>query len=103
MAVTLPALIDSEPASAASQVTFVRSFGEPGRPLMSPGGLDVDPSGAVYVANTGNDTVAKYPSGSTTPAWTVGDRGYPISRPSFNNPRDVAVLGDLVYVAGPTV
>ena len=102
VAATLPTLVNSAPASAASDVTFVRSFGEPGRPLMSPGGLDVDATGAVYVANTGNDTVAKYPSGSPTPVWTVGERGYPISRPSFDNPRDVAVLGDLVYVAQPS-
>ena len=100
--VMLPPLLHSDPAVAASQVTFVRSFGEPGRPLVSPGGIDVDAGGAVYLANTGNDTVAKYAPGASAPTWTVGDRGYPLATPSFENPRDVAVLDNLVYVAQPS-
>ena len=80
---------------------FAASVSTVGR-LVLPGGIDVDAGGAVYLANTGNDTVAKYAPGASSPTWTVGDRRYPLATPSFENPRDVAVLDNLVYVAQPS-
>ena len=59
-------------------------------------GLDVDPSGNVYIADTGNDQVAAYgPTGKQL--WRVGVRGTKqLGR--FNNPRDVAYLSGKLYV-----
>jgi tripartite motif-containing protein 71 len=94
-------------ASAASHVsvtskpTYVRTIGHSGQALMYPSGLAVDAAGNVVVADTGNDRIQLYPAGSTTPSWTVGVRGAPIGggTDSFENPRDVAVDANFVYVA----
>lgn len=87
--------------SADSTAGFVTAFGSSGRPQVSPGGIDVDETGAVYIADTGKDTVSKYLANASQPVWEVGRRGYSVAAPSFVNPRDVAVLDDLVYVAEP--
>ncbi len=62
-----------------------------------PGGVAVDASGNVYVADTGNDQVKAYwPNGAVR--WTVGTRG-PKSLNTFDNPRDIAYLNGKLYVA----
>jgi sugar lactone lactonase YvrE len=62
-----------------------------------PGGVAVDASGNVYVADTGNDQIKAYwPNGAVH--WTVGTRG-PKSLHTFDNPRDIAYLGGKLYVA----
>lgn len=81
--------------------TYVRTVGHPGHADLYPSGVDVDPSGNVYVADTGNDRVEKYAPGSNVPTWSIGTRGgtttgNPIS---FENPRDIAVSSTHVYVA----
>lgn len=88
------------PARAAPPA-YVRTLGHESLAQINPGGIDVDAAGNVYVANTGNDTVARYDSGSATPRWVTGTRGGPVQQGAFEDPRDVAVLGSLVYVAEP--
>jgi sugar lactone lactonase YvrE len=71
---------------------------------MYPSGLDVDASGNVYVADTGNYKVEKYQAGTTNLLWSVGVRGAPIGpagsgNDSFQAPRDLATDGTFVYVA----
>jgi len=82
-------------ASAAYQGTI----GQPGQSELHPGGIDVDDAGNVYVADTGNDRIAKYPAGSATAEWITGTRGGPRSDGSFADPRDVAVSATHLYVA----
>jgi tripartite motif-containing protein 71 len=81
--------------------TYVRTIGVPGQSEMYPSGLDVDDAGNVVVADTGNDRISFYPSGSSTASWSVGVRGNPVggTPTGFQNPRDVAVDGTRVYVA----
>jgi DNA-binding beta-propeller fold protein YncE len=68
-----------------------------GEASMYPSGLDVDPSGNLYIADTGNDQVAAYaPDGSQL--WRAGVRG-PKANGTFQNPRDLAYLNGKVYVA----
>jgi YVTN family beta-propeller protein len=103
LASTLGALVGVGPASAVPTApVYVRTIGVPGQSEMYPSGLDVDNTGNVVVADTGNDRVTFYPAGSSTPSWSVGVRGNPVggSPPTgFQNPRDVAVDGTRVYVA----
>ncbi len=72
---------------------------------MYPSGLDVDDNGDVYVSDTGNDKIKKYPAGETSTGasggWAVGTRGAGVggNPTEFGNPRDVAVGSDNVYVA----
>ena len=62
-----------------------------------PGGVTVDASGNVYVADTGNDQVKAYwPNGAVR--WTVGTRG-PKSLNTFDNPRDIAFLNGKLDLA----
>jgi sugar lactone lactonase YvrE len=88
------------PATAATP-TFVRTIGTLGQSEMYPSGLDVDSAGNVVVADTGNDRVSFYPAGSTSASWVVGKRGNAVgaSPTGFQNPRDVAVDANRVYVA----
>jgi hypothetical protein len=73
---------------------FVRTVGGPGHAEIYPSGVDVDPSGLVYVADTGDDQISSYfPAGAGR--WTTGTS----SGKSFNNPRDVAYLNGKIYVA----
>jgi DNA-binding beta-propeller fold protein YncE len=87
--------------SAASVIVpqHVRRIGggAAGHAEMYPSGLDVDDSGNVYVADTGDDQIQKFdPNGDRL--WVVGTRG-PRAPGRFENPRDVAVLAGKVYVA----
>lgn len=93
--VTSPA---STPAAAAAAPELVEILGHEALAATNPGGIALDPAGSVYVANTGNDSVAKYLAGQTQPVWTAGDRH---GGQSFTDPRDVAVLNGRVYVAEP--
>ncbi len=92
------------PARAATTLTYVNTLGHAAHAEMYPSGLDVDDAGNVFVSDTGNDTVAKYPAGATTTSapggWLVGKRGDPvgIGTNSFSNPRDLAV-GSKIWVA----
>jgi DNA-binding beta-propeller fold protein YncE len=67
---------------------------------MYPSGVEFDPtSGAIVVADTGNNLVTKYSAGGAL-LWSVGGYGTTTSPLRFINPRDVGVdaSGD-VYVA----
>ncbi|MDX6534952.1 MAG: tripartite motif-containing protein 71 [Gaiellales bacterium] len=87
----------SDPAPTPTAPAYVRTIGGPGHAGMYPSGLDVDPSGIVYIADTGNDQVAAYgPAGNQL--WRVGIRG-PRADGSFSNPRDLAYLNGKLYVA----
>jgi tripartite motif-containing protein 71 len=83
-------------ASGAAGVVYAHTIGGPGHASMYASGLDVDSSGNVYIADTGNDQVAAYsPTGKQL--WRVGVRGTKqLGR--FNNPRDVAYLNGKLYV-----
>jgi tripartite motif-containing protein 71 len=92
------------PASAATTApTYVRTIGHPGEAETNPGGIDVDAAGNVYVTNTGNDTIAKYVPGSQantwTLSWTRGTRGAALAQGNFEDPRDIAVDDNAIYVA----
>jgi sugar lactone lactonase YvrE len=80
--------------------TYVSTVGVSGEALTYPGGVAVDSAGNVFVADTGNDTIEKFAAGTGTPAWSVGLRGAPIGggTDSFENPRDLAVDSNYVYV-----
>lgn len=71
--------------------------GSAGHASMYPSGVDVDPSGNIYVADTGDDTVEKYGPGGGL-VWKQGSRGPKIAG-RFENPRDVAFLNGKIYVA----
>jgi sugar lactone lactonase YvrE len=59
--------------------------------VSTPDGMAIDPSGNLYVANAGNDTVAVYPPGKTSPSSTYSD--------GLATPANVAVGNDgTVYV-----
>jgi tripartite motif-containing protein 71 len=71
--------------------------GTAGHADMYPSGLDVDGSGNVYVADTGDDQIQKFsPSGALL--WVKGTRG-PKAPGRFENPRDTAFQAGKVYVA----
>jgi tripartite motif-containing protein 71 len=97
----VPASGGSAAAVTYAAPTFVRTIGTPGQSEMYPSGLDVDGAGNVVVADTGNDRISFYPSGSTTASWSVGVRGNPVggTPTGFQNPRDVAVDATRVFVA----
>jgi DNA-binding beta-propeller fold protein YncE len=75
---------------------YLQTIGGPGHAEMYPSGLDVDPAGKVYVADTGNDQVKAY-SSSGALLWTTGARG-PKALGVFVNPRDLAYLDGKLYV-----
>ena len=105
LALAVGALITGTGGTAAAVTytapTYVRTIGVPGHSAMYPSGLDVDASGNVVVADTGNDRISFFPAGSTTPSWSVGVRGNAVgaSPTGFQNPRDVAVDATRVFVA----
>jgi sugar lactone lactonase YvrE len=106
MALSLGLLASLAPAAAAATSvtvapTYVRTVGFPGQSDMYPSGMDVDASGNVAVADTGNDRVEFFAAGSATPTWSVGTRGAlaGATPDGFQNPRDVAVDNSYVYVA----
>ena len=77
--------------------TYLQTLGGPGHAAIYASGVDVDASGNVYVADTGNDQIKKYdPAGKLL--WNVGVRGLKTAG-NFDNPRDVAYLNGKVYVA----
>ncbi|MDQ1731719.1 MAG: tripartite motif-containing protein 71 [Pseudonocardiales bacterium] len=83
-------------AAGAAAPAYSRTIGGPGHAEMYPSGVDVDPAGTLYVADTGNDQVAAYRADGTQ-LWRVGARGTK-ALGRFNNPRDVAYLNGRVYV-----
>jgi len=84
-------------ASASVQPAFVQTIGKSAHPAMAPSGLDVDPQGNVYVADTADDQVAAFDSHGTQ-LWRVGKRGTKANG-NFQQPRDVAYANGLIYVA----
>jgi tripartite motif-containing protein 71 len=87
------------PVVAAEPVpTFVTQIGggAAGHAGMYPSGVDVDPAGNIYAADTGNSQIEKYGPGGVL-LWRQGDRG-PKVPGRFVNPRDVAFLNGKVYV-----
>jgi DNA-binding beta-propeller fold protein YncE len=90
----------TSPVLAAKSVpSFIAQIGggTAGHASMYPSGVDVDASGNIYVADTGDDTVEKYGPGGAL-LWKQGSRGPKIAG-RFENPRDVAFLNGEVYVA----
>jgi tripartite motif-containing protein 71 len=83
-------------ADPAPQFVAQIGGGTAGHAGMYPSGLDVDPSGNIYAADTGNSTIEKYAPNGTL-LWSQGDRG-PKAPGRFVNPRDVAFLNGKVYV-----
>ncbi len=83
--------------AAAAPPTYLQTIGGPGHAAIYPSGVDVDPSGNVYVADTGNDQIKEYGPGGKL-LWNVGVRGS-TAPGNFDNPRDVAYLKGKVYVA----
>ncbi len=83
--------------AAATPPTYLKTIGGPGHAAIYASGVDVDPSGNVYVADTGNDQIKKYNAAGTM-LWNVGVRGN-TAPGNFDNPRDVAYLKSRVYVA----
>jgi DNA-binding beta-propeller fold protein YncE len=101
-AAVIPALAQGVvQAASAITPTHVRTIGGQQVAIMYPSGADVDQSGNVYVADTGNYRVEKYQAGTSSLLWSVGVRGAPIGggTDSFSAPRDVATDGTHVYVA----
>ncbi|HYW29531.1 MAG TPA: NHL repeat-containing protein [Gaiellales bacterium] len=87
----------AQAGAAGVAPTYLRTIGHPSHAVVYPSGLDVDSSGNIYVADTGNDQVVAYrPDGSQI--WRVGTRGNKgVGR--FSNPRDTAYIAGKVYVA----
>lgn len=83
--------------AAATPPTYLQTIGGPGHAAIYASGVDVDASGNVYVADTGNDQIKKYGPGGKL-LWNVGVRGLKAAG-NFDNPRDVAYLAGKVYVA----
>jgi DNA-binding beta-propeller fold protein YncE len=99
MAVVVTVAPPGVPASAATVPTYLDTIGggTAGHADMYPSGVDVDPSGNIYVADTGDDQVLSFgPAGGSR--WAIGTRG--TKAPGrFENPRDVAFHAGKVYVA----
>jgi DNA-binding beta-propeller fold protein YncE len=92
-------VVDLSSSGGVRVPTYVRTIGggTAGHAEMYPSGVDVDPSGNVYVADTGDDQVQSYDASGAL-RWTVGSRGSK-TLGRFYNPRDVAFLNGKVYVA----
>ena len=96
VALVIAAAMPAAPALAAAP-SYVTTIGGAGHAQIYPSGVDVDASGNVYVADTGNDLVRKYGPGGGL-LWTVGGRG--LKAPGlYDNPRDIAYLKGRLYVA----
>jgi sugar lactone lactonase YvrE len=90
-----------EVGASVTPPTYVATIGGGlgGHAQIYPGGVDVDPSGNIYIADTGNDDVMAY-SAAGTPLWggPKGQRGAH-ALGNFDNPRDIAYQAGLLYVA----
>ncbi len=99
--VTGAGVVGQSPAARASggAPTYLRSLGGAGgHATMYPSGLDVDSSGNIYVADTGNDQVAAFsPTGAQL--WRVGSQTGGKSLGNFAQPRDLAFLKGQLFVA----
>jgi sugar lactone lactonase YvrE len=73
------------------------TIGGPGHAQIYGSGVDVDATGNVYVADTGNDQVKRYDAVGNL-VWNVGTRGSKAAG-NFDNPRDIAYLNGKLYVA----
>ena len=91
--------VDFPGSSSVVAPSYVATIGggTAGHADMYPSGLDVDGTGNVYVADTGDDQIQKFDASGGLD-WVVGTRG--AKAPGrFENPRDVAALAGKVYVA----
>lgn len=93
----MAALLAPPSASASVLPTYVQTIGSAAHPAMAPSGLDVDPQGNLYVADTADDQVAAFNSQGTE-LWREGKRGSKANG-NFLQPRDVAYANGTVYVA----
>ena len=89
------------PAAGPTAASWSATLGYEALAQTNPGGIALDPAGNVYVTNTGNDSVARFRAGTAVADWTVGRRGATRAEGSFNDPRDIAWLGNKVFVAQP--
>jgi sugar lactone lactonase YvrE len=89
------------PAVAATSTivppAYVQTIGGPALPVMAPSGIDVDPQGNLYIADTADDQVAAY-NAAGTQLWRIGKRGSKANG-NFLNPRDAAYANGHLYVA----
>lgn len=81
---------------ATTNPVYQSTIGGTGRADTYPSGLDVDPTGTTYLADTGGDAVEAY-SAAGTRLWKVG--AYGRGPGLFSEPRDVAYLDGKLYVA----
>jgi tripartite motif-containing protein 71 len=97
LAVLVAAATSAQAGAVGIAPSYLHTIGHPSHAAMYPSGMDVDPSGNLYIADTGNDQVAAYrPDGSRL--WRVGSRGNKaVGR--FSNPRDIAYIAGRLYVA----
>lgn len=88
-------------SATVAKPAYVTSIGGGlgGHAQVYPGGVAVDPSGNVYIADTGNDNVRAY-GADGAPLWggPKGVRGAH-ALGAFDNPRDIAYLSGKLYVA----
>jgi sugar lactone lactonase YvrE len=81
-----------------------RVTGNDANSLNTPGGIALDSSGNVWVADTANSRVVMYPPGSTTASLVLGQSGFGTSTAStsstgLNNPQGIGSDGTNLYVA----
>ena len=97
VALLLAVATSAQAGASGIAPTYLQTIGHPSHAKMYPSGMDVDPSGNLYIADTGNDQVAAYrPNGSQI--WRVGTRGTKAAG-RFSNPRDIAYINGKLYVA----
>ncbi len=85
------------PAQAAVVITPDGTLGGPLHAEMYPSGLETAPDGTIVIADTGNNSVARYAANGTE-LWRVGTFGAGTNQ--FDNPRDIGIDADNnVYVA----
>src|SRR4051812_10081591 len=94
--VVAAALVGAGPAAAAKPL-YIGTLGGPGHADIYPGGVDVDTSGTMYVADTGNSRIEAYRHGGLL-TWSSGFHGRE-TLGAFDTPRDIAYLDGKLYVA----
>ena len=93
VAVAVPAMAQAAPVDVVPGATIGGSL----HAEMYPSGLETAPDGTVVIADTGNNSVARYAADGTQ-LWRVGTFGAGVNQ--FDNPRDIGIDdANNVYVA----